>query len=555
MTFLNYCKTRYLSKSDLDRLRSLYNEKTGVNIDRFAPELLYVFHYILYNSPCYYWTEEVRKITYNQLKLQTKGVEFSINESILEHFYIAYDTYKQVTEIIRDFGNLNLDIPLKNRLYRLPTYITITEGCLTNLFKLLALMFEQLREKDYRSQTKLGQLCQVMEQNGFSKLIKNIDVDVRNAINHGGVVFQEGGKKILFKYMKKNTPHSKTYNYYEFDELLNNLYDNCSAVLLGVSEFINEHLLDNSKIIIKNNYLNFKILSMQLSIPSLECLDINDESINCEQLNITISTEKTDKYFIAQTAIEIAAQVYSAHSDYKKYYIQFENPRMLICFVRFTSAEIETYLEDFNTLNNQLLKVIERGDFQWSEPSDEIVDIREIKYFQFPSLNTDSFSVGHVENASTEDRKRLRADLFLGNATEKNVIVGFIDEAIKWISNLKNVPLLATKTKHGDMEADSVYLNVYRYDTRMDKSLLPQNDNFICFVDYNRDGVSSLKSGSVTQKIWNQFYHEKIGLIQVAWREQHMLSIKNEQWKIGRNEPCPCKSGLKYKYCCYKQKV
>ena len=27
------------------------------------------------------------------------------------------------------------------------------------------------------------------------------------------------------------------------------------------------------------------------------------------------------------------------------------------------------------------------------------------------------------------------------------------------------------------------------------------------------------------------------------------ITIKNDKQKIGRNDPCPCESGLKYKYC------
>jgi len=32
-----------------------------------------------------------------------------------------------------------------------------------------------------------------------------------------------------------------------------------------------------------------------------------------------------------------------------------------------------------------------------------------------------------------------------------------------------------------------------------------------------------------------------------------VLTIKRTQPKVGRNEPCPCRSGKKYKNCCGKE--
>jgi len=36
-----------------------------------------------------------------------------------------------------------------------------------------------------------------------------------------------------------------------------------------------------------------------------------------------------------------------------------------------------------------------------------------------------------------------------------------------------------------------------------------------------------------------------------AWKKAHTQKVR-EYKKIGRNDPCPCKSGKKYKNCCLK---
>lgn len=98
------------------------------------------------------------------------------------------------------------------------------------------------------------------------------------------------------------------------------------------------------------------------------------------------------------------------------------------------------------------------------------------------------------------------------------------------------------------MEPDSLYINVYRHDARKNKGLFPNNENFVCFVDYNLSGYTTLESGGIPPKIWAQLYHEKINQLDIAWREGKYI-IRHVK-KIGANELCPCGSGKKFKKCC-----
>lgn len=106
------------------------------------------------------------------------------------------------------------------------------------------------------------------------------------------------------------------------------------------------------------------------------------------------------------------------------------------------------------------------------------------------------------------------------------------------------------KQKHGLMEADSLYINVYKKDYRRNKELIHNNENFVCFVDYNSVERTTLKSGGLPERIWNKLHHEKIGNLEIAWREGRYFT--RNSIKINRNEPCPCGSGIKYKKCCGK---
>jgi len=71
-----------------------------------------------------------------------------------------------------------------------------------------------------------------------------------------------------------------------------------------------------------------------------------------------------------------------------------------------------------------------------------------------------------------------------------------------------------------------------------------------------------LEAGARARSVWNvsQTAHDEVGQFAMAERqraaaqapqgEQRVKQIKLEQPKVGRNEPCPCGSGKKYKKCC-----
>jgi len=73
-----------------------------------------------------------------------------------------------------------------------------------------------------------------------------------------------------------------------------------------------------------------------------------------------------------------------------------------------------------------------------------------------------------------------------------------------------------------------------------------------------------LEAGARARSVWrvSQTVHDEVGQFAMAERqraaaqapqgEQRVKQIKLEQPKVGRNEPCPCGSGKKYKKCCGK---
>jgi len=547
---LEYCELKYHDQSLNAEVLSQVKEEITKDITVIEKEMLSLFYDFLHKEPYYYWDSQVFHQTTENIEYLLDNHDISITEDILEHFIYGYKNHEQNANVINDFRRLNFNPEMKTRLYRIPTYNSIVEGSLSNLFRVLTLLLDQTTAKNYGSQNNLFPLCQILESNDFDFLVKDVNVDLRNAINHGGAFYRviHGKPAIEFQYVDKNKGIAVVHKpLYEFDELLDKLFDTSSAILLALITFFNNHksLIDidyNQK-----QFVPFSLLALRLSTPDARCRSISGLPNN-KQLNIDMYIKNTERSYIHQMAIMISLMVYDRYNDYDKYMISFSGDRLASSWVRFRNTEVSQMFTDATSFGEVLEKVIKRGDSMVWNPSTEEIDLNEIKYFRFPNYKNDIYSINNVEEASLLNRKRLKANLFIGDIDKREEIIKVIRESIDWIKNLRNVPFPTFPIKHGDMEADSVYLSVYRKDTRKNKAIHISNENFVCTVDYNIDGKSTLKHGGIPQKIWETLSRETVGNMILAWRNSSYRTIT--QKKLGRNDPCHCGSGKKYKKCC-----
>lgn len=184
-----YCKIKYYKQFDSDSLLEQVQKKVDSSISNISKEMLIVFNKIITTDPCTYWDVDVYKQTTFQLEslFQTYGNIVEIDDSAFNYYLMGYNSYLQLSEIIIDLRNFNIAQETKTRLYRLPTYTAILESCLSNFLRFIAILTGKGIGKDYSNQNTLGSLIQIMISNGYTEIAKNINVNLRNAINHGKV--------------------------------------------------------------------------------------------------------------------------------------------------------------------------------------------------------------------------------------------------------------------------------------------------------------------------------------------------------------------------------
>ncbi|MFA5291577.1 MAG: preprotein translocase subunit SecA [Phycisphaerae bacterium] len=151
-------------------------------------------------------------------------------------------------------------------------------------------------------------------------------------------------------------------------------------------------------------------------------------------------------------------------------------------------------------------------------------------------------------------REFLRTEL---SELEKYVLLQFYDSA--WKDHLYAM----------DHMKESIFMRAY---AEKDPKIEYKHEGFRMFgemLDLIEDKVTDtifkvrLEAGTRTKSIWQagQTKHEEVSQFEMAERQRaaaqapqgeatRVKQIKLEQPKVGRNDPCPCGSGKKYKKCC-----
>ena len=277
MDFLFTAKYHYYGNDNSQNILQKVNKETSKDMPSCKHELLCVMNDIVNFEPCCYWNKKVFNQTDSALQnIATQCPTLSIDETIFEFFLSGYNAYMQVTNVINDLSGLNDSPAMKNRQFRIPTYVSVVEGCLTNLYRFIALIVNQTTTKDYASTYKLKSLCEILNGNGFDELTEFVNINIRNAINHGGIIFEEDGQKIIFHYTENKRSVSSTFTTYEFDQLINDVYDTASAIILGIAVFLNLNWKAVSVDRSSKTFVAFSMLGMELSTPTVRCRYISE---------------------------------------------------------------------------------------------------------------------------------------------------------------------------------------------------------------------------------------------------------------------------------------
>lgn len=397
-------------------------------------------------------------------------------------------------------------------------------------------------------QNDLSPLCDIARKYGFIKLAGAADLKIRNAISHGRVNTEGHVNEIVFQSKIGSEQYVERIANYEFDRKLMQSLDVISGAFLSFCKVFGREIQSIQLEALEDDYVRLMVAGLGISNSEYRCVNASlANRDNEEQVNFVFAIGVSDDETAFRKAAEILLAVHSLFRNYKHYSISFQNDRLTGNIIRFKKEEIEQ-IEALNTAPHELARLIRcNKDTLWFGFGEEEVSAQQIKYFCFPEYESDAFSVRDVEDASLEDRKRLKGNVFIGEEDDREEIIRLGEKAIDWMKMLYNPPSLVMKIKHGSIEADCVFLNVYRDDSLRDnRALMQNNTNFVCQIEYCINPEFALKENRFIKYIYQNKDIE--GCTTFLWREKR--HTKNHIYaNVGRNETCPCGSGKKYKKC------
>jgi len=159
------------------------------------------------------------------------------------------------------------------------------------------------------------------------------------------------------------------------------------------------------------------------------------------------------------------------------------------------------------------------------------------------------------DRLSEAAREFLRAEL---SDLEKYVLIQIYDST--WKDHLYSMDHLKGSIWMRSMAEKDPKTEYKREGHRMFKEMLETIEDRLTDVIFK----VRLEAGARARSVWNvsQTVHDEVGQFAMAERqraaaqapqgEQKVKQIRLEQPKVGRNDPCPCGSGKKYKKCCGK---
>ncbi len=534
-----YTKRFYELCSEAELLKLIQGE-VDAKINTISPLWIDIFYYFFKSEPESLFNRDIQESVYKKLV----GMYNSRSEDFitgvlpgLRYLFQGVRSYLEIAGIIREVEPIDQLPEIKTRLYRIPIYSQILESILSNLFRFLRDIIGAVKRTDYTNQMNLSNLKDILLSSGFSDLFKFVDIDVRNAINHGGIIISPWDT--LFIYTSGNVKREKIWTVKDpvgeavstligarkphFDDFIEGAFDTAGGIIVGFLRFFSRYpeiIFKNIEGIQADEYLSAEYLCRVLSFPGCKCTNIDTGLVGpSSQLNIHFFVSESDHCRLAQHSLEVAIITSEWISNYRRYLVGYRHSRMAPGTIRFRKEELEGILNGQILPKDVVKNVISRGDLGLLfKASDENIDLEVVRNYRYPLLNGGSWKLREIGDASNEEYKRFRANLYVQNGENKCDIRNAVRETIDNLKSVKNPPSPSMKIKHGNMVADAIYLHVFKKRSRRkDRIISLENSNFICLIEWHAKNCPALKKGGIPETIWDRLKIEKFDDILFAW--------------------------------------
>jgi len=169
--------------------------------------------------------------------------------------------------------------------------------------------------------------------------------------------------------------------------------------------------------------------------------------------------------------------------------VSFHSPKVANSFFTIDCSVVSDLTNGIIDMGKAWQQVLDSKSVMMVPINDEDRNEFEDYFRYYPDIETDEYYLTEIEDISLEDKKRFKAVAYLKRATRPRHVREAVEEIVSRIKALENHGFSSQKVKNGKMEADIIYLVLYKKEVRRgkDRTLYPNNDNFVAQIQYDID--------------------------------------------------------------------
>lgn len=463
-----------------------------------------IYHPILYrflkNHQMKHWSEDLFVFTRKKICEieRTVGKEI-MRITLLKHFHHLIYTYQNLIDIEERILLMNRfkgSEELKAKIFSINIYNDLLNTGFSNALKLFIEFQSLIENKDLFQKNLTPQIeCLASPKRGYRLITDLADSNIRNAISHGGV--RAVGSKMYFSYRKGEQQINQESTVYDFKDSLLQLFDGVSAILLSWFGYLCEEnitydeIYENSSVH-EDTSLFFEKLSMSTMCTSCDRvyqLEINNctgkrQHVNVELIGVDLDIDS--RIFLGLSTAERVYQLRKLSLE-DTIMVSFSSPRTANSFFTVSCSTVNDLSTGVIDFGEAWRRIIEDKNALMFPINDEERNEFEDSFRYYPDIETEDYVIREIEDISLENMKRFKAVIYLKRAKRASHVRKTVEKIVEEIKTLKNYGFLSHKVKHGNMEADILYLVLYKKELRRgkDRALYPSNENFIAQIQYD----------------------------------------------------------------------
>lgn len=463
-----------------------------------------IYHPILYkylkNNQIKHWNNDVFVFSKNKIEeLESHLGKEVMSATLLRNFHLlvyAYESMLDIEERIMLMNRFKGSEELKAKIFSINIYNDLLNASFGELLKLF-IEFESVKEGKNLFQKTLAPQIDFLSspKRGYKNITDLADSNIRNAISHGGV--KTDGSRMTFSYREGAQYLTQESTVYEFKDSLLQLYDGVSAIVLSWIGYLCEENITYNEVyqnstVQEDTSLFFEKISMSTLLTSCDKvnqLEINNESGIRQHVNVEFTGVDLDIDSRAVLGLCTAKKVFQLRSLSLQdtIMISFSSPRVATSFFIVSGSVINDLINGIIDLEEAWKHIIKDKNVLMFPINDENRNEFEDSFRYYPDIETADYRITEIEDISVGDKKRFKAVVYLKRAKRPNHVKSAVKEIVIQLKGLENYGFSSTKVKHGTMDADILYMVLYKKELRRgkDRTVSPNNNNFIAQVQYD----------------------------------------------------------------------